>query len=114
MAPLRHVAISDSYSQVTHASTGVFDFFHIDSVDPLANGGLLISSRNTWKTYLISQTTGAVIWRLGGKHSTFTLGTGVPFAWQHDAYLLPDGTISLLDNEAAPAQAPSRASSTSR
>jgi hypothetical protein len=103
---LGHVAISDSYSQVTHASTGVFDFFHIDSVDPLATGGLLITARNTWTAYLISQTTGAVIWRLGGKQSTFTLGTGVPFAWQHDAYLLPDGTISLFDNEAAPAQAP--------
>ncbi len=46
-----------------------------------------------------------MLWRLGGKQSSFTLGAGANFAWQHDAQLLPDGTISLFDNEAAPAEA---------
>ena len=102
---LGHVAIADSYATVPKADSTVFDYFHLNSVDPLADGNVLISSRNTWATYLINGTTGALIWRLGGKQSSFDLGTGVSFAWQHDAEMLPDGTISLFNNEASPAEA---------
>jgi hypothetical protein len=102
---LGHVALSDTYMNIPHYAGEVLDYFHPNSIDPLANGQVLISSRNTWTTYLISEATGAVLWRLGGKHSSFNLGSGVKFAWQHDAQLLPDGTISLFDNEAAPAEA---------
>jgi arylsulfotransferase ASST len=100
-----HVAIPDTYKRIPRLETTVLDFFHLNSIDPLPTGDLLISSRNTWTTYLVSGTTGSVLWRLGGKKSNFTLGTGVSFAWQHDAQLLPDGTISLFDNESYPAEA---------
>ncbi len=66
---------------------------------------MLISSRNTWATYLVSETTGNVLWQLGGKHSSFTLGPGVSFAWQHDAQLLPNDTLTLFDNDDSPAEA---------
>jgi hypothetical protein len=33
------------------------------------------------------------------------MGSGASFAWQHDAEFLPDGTINLFDNGAAPAEA---------
>jgi hypothetical protein len=102
---LGHVAISDTYKRIPQLDTTVLDFFHLNSIDPLPNGDLLISSRNTWATYLISTTTGSVRWRLGGKKSDFRLGAGVSFAWQHDVQLLRDGTISLFDNEAGPAEA---------
>jgi hypothetical protein len=39
---------------------------------------------------------------VGGKHSTFRLGPGARFAWQHDAQLRPDGTLSMFDDEASP------------
>jgi hypothetical protein len=100
-----HVAISDTYKRIPKMPTTVLDFFHLNSIDPLPNGELLISSRNTWATYLINQATGKLLWRLGGKKSSFRLGPGVGFAWQHDALMRPDGTISLFDNEAAPAEA---------
>jgi hypothetical protein len=99
---LGHVSIKDTYLTVPHLPSTVFDFFHINSIDLLSDGDILISSRDTWATYLIDGTAGAVIWRLGGKASTFALGPGVRFAWQHDAELLPDGTITLFDNEASP------------
>lgn len=102
---LGHVAITDTYMNIPHYHGEVLDYFHPNSIDPLANGDLLVSSRNTWTTYLISEASGAVLWRLGGKHSSFSFATGDQFAWQHDAQLLPDGTISLFDNEAAPAEA---------
>ena len=100
-----HVAISDTYKRIPQMTTTVLDYFHLNSIDPLPNGELLISSRNTWATYLINQATGRLVWRLGGKKSSFRLGPGVSFAWQHDALMRPDGTISLFDNEAGPAEA---------
>ena len=54
----------------------MLDYFHVNSIEPLPNGELLISSRNTWATYLISEATGAVLWRLGGKQSTFNARPG--------------------------------------
>jgi Arylsulfotransferase (ASST) len=102
---LGHVAVSDTYMHVPHYPTTVLDFFHLNSIEPLADGQVLISSRNTWTTYLISQTDGSIVWRLGGKESTFNLGSGVHFAWQHDAQFLPDGTLSLFDNESFPDEA---------
>ncbi|HZV26238.1 MAG TPA: arylsulfotransferase family protein, partial [Acidothermaceae bacterium] len=102
---LGHVAIADTHVHIPGSQTTVLDYFHVNSIDPLPDGDLLISSRNTWATYLVSETTGAVIWQLGGKHSSFTLGAGVSFAWQHDAQLLPDGTISVFNNDASPPEA---------
>jgi hypothetical protein len=100
-----HIAITDTYMHAPREKGSVLDYFHINSVDPLPDGELLISSRNTWATYLINGATGDVVWRLGGKKSSFTMGTGARFAWQHDAEFLPDGTINLFDNSAAPAEA---------
>jgi hypothetical protein len=100
-----HVAIADTYMPTPTLSYVPFDFFHVNSIDPQPDGDVLISSRNTWGVYLISGATGAIIWRLGGKHSTFTLGAGVHFAWQHDARLEPNGTITIFDNENTPREA---------
>ena len=46
---------------------------------------------------------GAIVWRLGGKHSDFEMGAGSNFAWQHDARRQPDGTLTVFDNGATPA-----------
>ena len=102
---LGHVALSNTYMNIPHYAGEVLDYFHPNSIDALPDGDLLISSRNTSTVYLISEATGSVLWRLGGKQSSFSIASGSKFAWQHDAQLLPDGTISLFDNEAAPAEA---------
>ena len=99
---LDHVDISESYSKPPTTPTGYYDYFHVNSVQLLRSGNLLISARNTWALYELNAHTGAVIWRLGGKRSTFALGAGVQFAWQHDARMLPNGEISLFDDEGAP------------
>jgi Arylsulfotransferase (ASST) len=102
---LGHVALSESYSHAPSARGSVYDFFHVNSIDALADGDILISARNTWTAYLISGTTGQIAWRLGGKMSSFTIGQGAAFAWQHDVELLPDGTVSVFDNEDTPPEA---------
>jgi hypothetical protein len=83
-----------------------WDPFHINSVQVLANGNIVISDRNTWGIYQINKATGHLIWRLGGKKSTFALGPGARFTWQHDArFNATSNTVSLFDDEAAPATA---------
>ena len=65
-----------------------------------AAGDLIISARHTGAVYKIDRTTGAVVWRLGGKKSDFAFGDRARFAWQHDARWRSDGTLSLFDNHA--------------
>ena len=100
---LGHVPVADTFRHIYTSAGSMLDYFHVNSVDPLPSGDVLISARNTWATYLVSEATGAVVWTLGGKQSSFSLGAGAKFAWQHDAELLPNGTITVFDNEAAPA-----------
>jgi hypothetical protein len=99
---LGHVSLTDSYARAPYLPTTVYDYFHLNSIQPQANGELLISARNTWAAYMINPTTGAILWRLGGKRSSYALGTGVRFAWQHDAEVLPGGNVSIFDDEASP------------
>jgi hypothetical protein len=103
---LTDVALSESYSKTPAAPNGAYDYFHVNSLAFDNHGNLLISARNTWALYDISSSTGRVMWRLGGKKSTFKLGPGVPFAYQHNAQWLPGGEISLFDDEGAPPVAP--------
>ena len=99
---LDHVALDESYNPLppspTTASTA-WDYFHINAVSLDVDGNLLISSRHTWTVYKLDRQTGAVIWRLGGKKSDFTLGPGVPFAWQDNPIAVNDNTIRIFDNE---------------
>ncbi len=79
-----------------------WDFFHVNSIslDPSNDGNFLISSRNTWAGYEIDGHTGQILWRLGGKRSSFHMGAGTGTAWQHDMRWQPDGTITLFDDGA--------------
>ncbi len=95
-----HVALDES--QAKPAKGRFFDYFHINSVAVDRDGNLLVSARNTWAVYKIDRHTGTILWRLGGKRSSFEMSAGTQFAYQHDARRQPDGTITLFDNGAAP------------
>jgi hypothetical protein len=96
---LDHVALTESYSAAPTDATTPYDYFHINSVKLDTDGNLLISARNTSTVYKVDRTTGAIIWRLGGKLSDFTLGPGLPFAFQHDAEAVNATTLRIFDNE---------------
>ena len=95
---LDHVPFAESYAGVT----ADWDYFHINSVDALEDGSLLVSSRSTHTIYKIDRS-GTIAWRLGGKHSDFEMAAGSSFAWQHDVRRRPDGALSVFDNGATPA-----------
>jgi hypothetical protein len=98
---LKDVPVTDSYKEAPSAATpdAEYDYFHLNSINLDTDGNLLISSRHTWTVYKINRTTGAVMWRLGGKRSSFALGPGVAFAWQHHPVAVDATTIRIFDNE---------------
>jgi len=79
-----------------------FDWFHANSVSEGPDGTLLVSARNTHAVYALDRESGEVRWQMGGRDPDVVVEDARPFAWQHDARLLDDGTISLFDNEADP------------
>ncbi|MHB1539185.1 MAG: arylsulfotransferase family protein [Solirubrobacteraceae bacterium] len=99
---LGHIPLSDSRSRPPHGSYP-WDAYHINSIDPRGSGELLISARNTWTIYDLELHSGAVRWRFGnGDSSSFRLGAGVRFYWQHDAEWQPGGEMSVFDNGSSP------------
>jgi hypothetical protein len=98
---LGHVPLSDSYNWVP-TDLFPFDYFHLNSIQQLPDGRLIISARNTWAVYMIDEHTGRIVWTLGGKSSTFRMGAGTNFEWQHDARLHRHGLLTLFDDAAVP------------
>jgi hypothetical protein len=68
-------------------SGATWDPYHLNAIQVLSDGNLLVSMRNTWGVYLVNPLTGKILWSLGGKHSTFKFGHGAKFHWQHDPRL---------------------------
>jgi len=98
---LDHVPVADSHTRPP-TRPRPYDYFHVNSVEQLADGSLLVSARNTWAVYDIDHRTAGIIWTLGGKHSDFTMGKGTITAYQHHARSWPDGLFTIFDNGAAP------------
>ncbi|HZO78076.1 MAG TPA: arylsulfotransferase family protein [Solirubrobacteraceae bacterium] len=97
---LGHVPLTDSYER--YAPGQPYDYFHLNSIQQLPSGRILISARHTWAVYSIVKKTGRIAWELGGKHSSFRMGSGTNFEWQHDASLHGHGLLTLFDDAATP------------
>jgi hypothetical protein len=117
----KHVPFSDSIVPAPTSANQVWDTYHLNSIDEGPNGELLLSARDTWAVYEISNPAapggGQVLWQLGGKSQThwpqFSISNDITgpyksaFQWQHDAQIqpvtgtpLPPGQteISLFDD----------------
>ncbi len=101
---LDHVPLADSYEAMPASAGAPFDYFHINSVQQQRDGDLVISARNTWAAYDVNHRTGAVVWTLGGKNSSYKLSSDASFAFQHDVRLHSNGdpTVTLFDDGAGP------------
>lgn len=98
-----HVAIGESEERAATSSTSwPFDFFHLNSIGLDQDGTLLVSARNTWTVYDVDPRSGQILWRVGGRASSFKLAPGAATAFQHDPRMLADGEISEFDNGASP------------
>lgn len=106
-----HIPIEETYQKPDGRDGGrgtaanPFNYFHINSIAVDADGDLLISARNTWAVYKVRRDhSGAVVWRMGGKKSDFTMGPGSRFYWQHHVRPHPGGVLTVFDNGASPAE----------
>lgn len=94
---LEHIPVSESYPLREKRA----DYLHLNSIDVMPDGNLLVSARHTWALYKLDRHTGDVLWRLGGKRSDFRMGRGAKFAWQHDATMVNERLITVFDNGTA-------------
>ena len=94
---LDHIFPTEEYSQYGYTSTS-FDYCHGNAISQDTDGNLLVSFRHLNAVYKINHSTGGVIWRLGGKSSSFTFANDTGFSGQHDVRCLGHGKISLFDN----------------
>ncbi|HEY8763575.1 MAG TPA: arylsulfotransferase family protein [Solirubrobacteraceae bacterium] len=103
-----HVPYSQSEQPLPASASTPWDWFHINAVHLDTDGNLLIDARNTWTTYKVDHRTGQIIWRLGGKDSSFKLAAapgqslnnaGAIFAWQHDPEAIGHDKYTWFDNE---------------
>jgi hypothetical protein len=98
---LDHVPLSDSHF-TTHSPGFVFDPYHANSVGVDRDGNLIVSLRNTSTVYKINRDTGQIMWELGGKQSSFKMAPGTSTAFQHDAVIQPDDSLTIFDDGAGP------------
>jgi hypothetical protein len=81
-----------------------YDYVHINAVELLPGGDLLISLRHTDALYRIDRASGEIEWKLGGEPTADSLRIegdplgGYPFGGQHDVRYLGGGRISVYDN----------------
>jgi len=97
---LEHVHVGESFQH----PGGAYDYLHANSIDITPDGHLLVSARHTWTIYKVHRRTGRVMWRLGGKHSSFALGRPARFSWQHDARQVGPNAITVFDDGAGAGQ----------
>jgi hypothetical protein len=81
----------------------VYDMLHFNSLE-LDGDGLVLSFRHADAIYRIDRATGAIDWKIGGTttpQSLTVLGdrhSGPHLSGQHDARVLPDGTVTVYEN----------------
>ncbi len=102
---LDHLSVTDATEDIDVTSYSV-NPFHINSIEELSDGNILVSWRHLDEITKINKQTGQIIWRLGGskcRNNQFrflndTINNFFGFSHQHDARQLPNGNIILFDN----------------
>jgi hypothetical protein len=89
-------------AQLAEVTNGVYDPWHYNSIESTGDGYIL-SFRHLDAIYRIENTVaGTVRWKLGGTPRPESLAivndSNGDIRGQHDARLLPDGTVTLYDN----------------
>ncbi|MFN3307048.1 MAG: aryl-sulfate sulfotransferase, partial [Candidatus Kapaibacteriota bacterium] len=102
---LEHFSILDATEDITLESNYIRPF-HINSIELLSDGNLLISCRHLDEITKINRSTGEIVWRMGGRkcrNNQFvfvndTINNFFGFSHQHDPRELSNGNILLFDN----------------
>jgi Arylsulfotransferase (ASST) len=87
---------------INEPTNPAYDIAHWNSIEP-AGDSVIASFRHFDAVYKIRKATGEIVWKLGGTTTPESLEVindprGYTFGAQHDARLLPDGTLTVFDN----------------
>jgi hypothetical protein len=93
---LGHIPLTETWARP--GPDKPLDYVHLNSVSLDDDGNFLVSARNTSTVYKVDRRTGRILWRLGGKHSSFKLPDYARFVGQHDVTRASDGTYLVFDN----------------
>ena len=73
------------------------DWTHFNAVELDDDGNILVSVRHFNEITKVNRSTGAVMWRLGGKMNQFTFtNDSTQFIGQHDIRRIANGNITIL------------------
>lgn len=94
-----HFSVTDATSDIPLSGVSV-NPWHGNAIDVDTDGNLLVSFRHMDEVTKIDATTGAIIWRMGGKHNQFTFLNDPlnGFSHQHGIRRLSNGNIIMFDN----------------
>lgn len=97
--------------QTTYDGRPVYDLVHLNSAEQDGDA-IVLSARHLDAVYRIRRSDGGIGWKLGGTHRPESLAfVGDPigsanFGGQHDARVLPDGTLTVHENGAQQSRPP--------
>ena len=80
------------------------DIVHMNAIEADGEDAVLVSLRHTDAIYKVDKNTGEILWKLGGTWTPKSLNViddpegAYPLGGQHDVRLMPDGTITIYDN----------------
>ncbi|MCW3033896.1 MAG: hypothetical protein QOK19_1982 [Solirubrobacteraceae bacterium] len=96
-----HIALSETE---VPPNAGVWDPYHVNSIQALPEHRVLISLRDTSGVYELDQNTGAILWQIAGKASSYAKGKYTTFHFQHHARLEGRGLniLTVFADEAGP------------
>ena len=100
MDPVAHVPLSDTYGK-PNPQNGVWDPYHMNSVQLTGGNKFLVGMRNTWAAYLIDLPPGRSSGRSAASRSPddqLHVPTNAQFQWQHDVELHTGNIVSVFDD----------------
>ncbi len=97
-----HFSLAETGHRWPWAIRNGYDIEHWNSIEPDGNS-VIASFRHLDAVYKIRKSTGAIVWKLGGTKTPQRLVVEgdprpAPLGAQHDARLLPNGTLTVFDN----------------
>jgi hypothetical protein len=100
-----HISLAETgrfWPGVAHPGPKGYDIVHWNSIEPVG-GSVIASFRNVDAVYRIRKSTGEILWKLGGTDTPESLEVlndpkTYTFGAQHDARLLPGGSLTVFDN----------------
>jgi hypothetical protein len=94
---MRHLSPERSYIRPPLDGTA-WDPYHVNAVTEDTDGNYLVTMRHMSAVYKVHRRTGKILWKLGGRGSTFRMTGAARFYYPHDARRAADGSLTVFDN----------------